>query len=126
MGIILPDRRSASITAAVSNASAGAVEHLLAARVKNLARTQDWLKQQNVWIAGLDDRPEAQWLAETDLTGPLALVVGSEGRGLSRLVREKCDWLVRIPMAGRIESLNAAVAGSVVLASAYQARQKIN
>lgn len=122
-GVILPERRSAGITPAVCNASSGAVEHLLIAQVTNIARTQDELKRRNVWIVGLDDRPEAQELLRSDLSGPLALVVGAEGGGLSRLAREQCDWLVRIPMAGRVGSLNAAVAGSVALVAARSARK---
>jgi 23S rRNA (guanosine2251-2'-O)-methyltransferase len=90
--------------------------------VVNLAQTQEWLKRQQVWIAGLEDRPEAQDLARSDLSGPLLVVVGSEHKGLSRLVRERCDWLVRIPMAGQVATLNAAVAGSVVLVAARQSR----
>lgn len=122
-GVIIPERRAVGVTPAVVNASAGAVEHLLVARVTNLARAQDWLKQQGVWVVGLENRAEAQELAQSGLGGPLALVVGSEGKGLSRLVREKCDWLVRIPTVGQISSLNAAVAGSVALVAARQARQ---
>jgi 23S rRNA (guanosine2251-2'-O)-methyltransferase len=122
-GVILPRRRAAGITPAVSNASSGAVEHLLIAEVTNLARTQEWLKNKGIWIAGLDDSPSAQELAQSDLDGPLALVVGNEAKGLSRLVREKCDWLVRIPMLGQVQSLNAAIAGSVVLVAARQARR---
>lgn len=125
-GVIVPERRAAGITPAVSNASAGAVEHLQAVTVTNLAQTLDSLKRQGLWIAGLDDRPEAQDLAGSDLGGPLVLVVGSEHKGMSRLVREKCDWLVRIPMMGQVASLNAAVAGSVVLVTARQARQKLS
>lgn len=123
-GVIIPERRAAGITPAVSNASAGAVEHLRIARVTNLAQTQDALKRQGLWIAGLDSSPAATDLASSDLAGPLALVVGSEHQGISRLVREKCDWLVRIPMMGQVASLNAAVAGSVVLVMARQARQQ--
>lgn len=123
-GVIIPERRAAGITPAVSNASAGAVEHVPVVAVTNLAQTQEALKRQGLWIVGLDDRPEAQTLADSDLSGPLVLVVGSEHKGLSRLVREKCDWLVRIPMLGQVASLNAAVAGSVVLVAARQARQK--
>lgn len=122
-GVALPDRRAASITPAVCNASSGAVEHLLIAEVTNIARTQEELKQKGVWIVGLDDRPEAQDLMRSDLSGPLALVVGAEGSGLSRLVRETCDWLVRIPMSGKIGSLNAAVAGSAALVVASSARR---
>lgn len=121
-GVVLPQRRAASITPAVSNASAGAVEHLLVDQVTNLARTLDQLKAQGIWIAGLEDRSEAQDLANSDLSGPLALVVGAEGSGLSRLVREKCDWLVRIPMVGQVGSLNVAVAGSIALVAARATR----
>ncbi len=121
-GVILPERRSAAITPAVCNASSGAVEHLAIAQVTNIARTQEELKRRNIWIVGLDDRPEAQELLRSDLSGPLAIVVGAEGSGLSRLAREQCDWLVRIPMSGKVGSLNAAVAGSVALVAARSAR----
>jgi len=121
-GIIIPDRRAARVTAAVSNASAGAVEHMLVAQVTNINRTIEELKAAGIWVAGLDDSPSAEMIARANLSGPLALVVGSEGEGLSRLTRERCDFLVRIPMLGRVESLNAAVAGSIVLHAAQQAR----
>lgn len=121
-GVLIPGRRAAHITPAVSNASAGAVEHLLVARVTNLNREIDELKELNIWFAGLDNGSEVPPLAEADLSGALGVVVGSEGAGLSRLTREKCDFLVRIPMTGRVESLNAAVAGSIVLYTAVQAR----
>lgn len=121
-GVILPDRRSAAITPAVCNASSGAVEHLLIAQVTNIARTQAELKRRNIWIVGLDDQPEAKELLSSDLSGPLAVVIGAEGAGLSRLAREQCDWLVRIPMLGKVGSLNAAVAGSVALVAARAAR----
>lgn len=123
-GVILPERRAAGITPAVSNASAGAVEHLLVAQVVNLVQTQQMLKRQGLWIVALDNRPDAQDLAVSDLSGPLALVVGNEHKGVSRLVRERCDWAVRIPMQGRVASLNAAVAGSIVLVAARQARRQ--
>jgi 23S rRNA (guanosine2251-2'-O)-methyltransferase len=121
-GILLPDRRAARITAAVSNASAGAVEHMLVAQVTNLNRTIDELKQRNVWVGGLDGAPDTPPVGQARLDGPLALVVGSEGEGLSRLTREKCDFLLRLPMRGEVESLNAAVAGSIVLYLAAQSR----
>ncbi len=121
-GILLPDRRAARITPAVSNASAGAVEHMRLVQVTNINRTIDELKQRNVWVAGLDSDPEVPTLAESDLAGALAIVVGSEGEGMSRLTREKCDFLVRLPMHGRIDSLNASVAGSIVLYAARLAR----
>jgi 23S rRNA (guanosine2251-2'-O)-methyltransferase len=119
-GVILPERRAAGITPAVVNSSAGAVEHLKIALVTNLAQTLERLKQSGIWIAGLDASPGAISLDEADLSGPLALVVGAEGAGLARLSREACDWLVRIPMYGRVASLNAAVAGSMALISARQ------
>jgi 23S rRNA (guanosine2251-2'-O)-methyltransferase len=121
-GVLLPDRRAAGITPAVVNASAGAVEHLRIALVGNLSQTIARLKAANVWVAGLDAGPDAIPLSKADLTGPLALVVGAEGAGLARLVREQCDWLLAIPMYGVVASLNAAVAGSVALVAARQAR----
>ena len=124
-GVILPERRAAGITPAVVNSSAGAVEHLKIALIGNLAQTLDRLKQSGVWIAGLDAGPAAISLDEADLSGPLAVVVGAEGAGLARLSREACDWLLRIPMYGRVASLNAAVAGSVALVHARQANPPI-
>ncbi len=121
-GVILPARRSAGVTPAVVNASAGAVEHLKIALVGNLVQALTTMKAEGVWVVGLDAAPQATPLAEAQLTGPLALVVGAEGEGLSRLARERCDWLVSIPMLGKVDSLNAAVAGSVVLVQARQAR----
>lgn len=121
-GVVLPDRRAAGITPAAVNASAGAVEHLSVALVTNLAQALEKLKAVGVWVVGLDIGPEAVPLGKADLRGPLALVVGAEGSGLSRLIRERCDWLLTIPMYGRVASLNAAVAGSVALVAARQAR----
>jgi 23S rRNA (guanosine2251-2'-O)-methyltransferase len=121
-GVIIPERRSAQITPAVSNASAGAVEHLLVAQVNNLNRTIEELKTENVWIAGLAAEPEVPPLEAANLTGALALVVGNEGEGMTRLARDRCDFLVRLPMFGQIGSLNAAVAGSIVLYAVRQAR----
>jgi len=114
-GVILQERRAAGVTPAAVNTSAGATEHLLIAQVTNLGRTIRQLKDQGIWIAGLEDCPEAQLYTAIDLTLPLGLVIGSEGEGLRRLVRAQCDWLLRIPMFGRIHSLNAAVAGSIAL-----------
>jgi 23S rRNA (guanosine2251-2'-O)-methyltransferase len=114
-GVVIPDRRAAQITPAVVNSSSGASEHLLIAQVTNMVRAMEQLKEQNVWIAGLEDVPEGQVLWESDLRGAIGLVVGSEGEGMRRLVREKCDWMVCLPMRGRVNSLNAAIAGSVAL-----------
>jgi 23S rRNA (guanosine2251-2'-O)-methyltransferase len=123
-GILMPDRRAVRITSAVSNASAGAVEHMLVVQVTNLNRTMEELKEEGVWIAGLDDSTDAVELAAANLRGPMALVVGSEGEGISRLTRERCDFLVRIPMFGEIGSLNASIAGSIALYAVRQARGK--
>jgi 23S rRNA (guanosine2251-2'-O)-methyltransferase len=114
-GVFIPHRRAVGVTPAVVSTSAGAIEHLRIAQVTNLARTIEELKQHDVWVAGLDSTAEAQVYDRADLRGPLALVVGSEGSGLRRLVREKCDFLVQLPMYGCVASLNAAVAGSVAL-----------
>lgn len=114
-GVILQERRAVGITPAVVNSSSGATEHLNVAMVTNLARTMREVKDRDVWLYGLDGRPQATELFSQVFSGPIALVVGSEGSGLRRLVRETCDELVRIPMRGRIESLNASIAGSVAL-----------
>ena len=124
-GVILPDRRAAGITPAVSNASSGAVEHIPVALVGNVNRTIDLLKKSNIWTVGLDLGPEAISLTSADLSGPLAIVIGNEGKGLSRLAREKCDFCITIPMAGSVDSLNAAIAGSIVLYHAFQARAPV-
>lgn len=121
-GVIIPGHHSVGITSAVVSASSGASEHLLVA-VENLARAIEILKQEGVWIIGLENDPRAAVLEATTLGGALGLVVGSEGEGMRRLVRERCDLLVRIPMRGRVESLNAAVAGSIALYAAWSARQ---
>lgn len=120
-GILIPQRRTATITPAVVNASSGASEHLLIAQ-HNLAQAIDELKREEVWVIGLDGSPQAQPLGRLKLDMPIALVVGSEGEGMRRLVRESCDGLLRLPMRGQVESLNAAVAGSVALYMVWQAR----
>lgn len=121
-GVFLPPRRTASVTPAVVNASAGASEHMLIAQ-HNLAQLIELLKKEEIWVLGLDGDQESQPIQEKRLKGPLALVVGSEGQGMRKLVRESCDLLLRLPMRGQIESLNAAVAGSIVLYLADRARQ---
>lgn len=123
-GVIIPEHRAAAITPAVVNASAGATEWLQIARVTNLARTLARLKERNVWVAGLEGVSGARPIDDADLRGALAIVVGSEGSGISRLVRESCDFLVRLPMHGQIGSLNAAVAGSIALYAVDRQRRR--
>lgn len=120
-GVLLPLRRTATVTPAVVSASSGASEHLLITQT-NLAQGIDTLKERDVWVIGLESGPDSQLLEDTDLGGPLALVVGGEGAGMRKLVRKSCDLVIRLPMRGRVESLNAAVAGSVALYLAWGAR----
>ena len=120
-GVLLPLRRAATITPAVVHASSGASEHLLVVQV-NLAQALSELKSEGVWVIGLEKRLEAQALHQARFEGALAVVVGNEGEGMRPLVRESCDLLVSLPMRGQVESLNAAVAGSVVLYFAFQRR----
>lgn len=120
-GVILPLHRAAEVNSTVVKTSAGASEHLLIAQETNLTRTIDYLKQQNIWVMGLAGEGQTSY-DKADLTGPLALVVGNEGKGISRLVREHCDLLIRLPMRGVINSLNAAIAGSIVLYEALRQR----
>jgi len=122
-GVVIQRRRAVGITPTVVHASAGAVEHLLVVQVTNLVNAIGRLKAHGVWVAGLEASRSAQLYHEAELTGPLAVVVGSEGRGLRRLVRERCDFLVELPMQGKVTSLNAAVAGSIVLYEVWRQRQ---
>jgi len=120
-GVLLPLRHTATVTPAVVHASSGASEHLLIAQA-NLAQAIATLKREGLWIIGLEGSQDAQLPGQVRLDGALALVVGSEGEGMRSLVRQSCDSLLRLPMRGRIESLNAAVAGSVVLYMIWQSR----
>ena len=113
-GVLIPKRRSVPLNATVAKTSAGAVEYVPVARIGNISQTLRELKQKGMWVAGADMGGE-QTYYEADLTGPLVLVIGSEGHGMSRLTREQCDFVVRMPMAGRINSLNASVAGSILM-----------
>lgn len=122
-GVIMPLARAASVTPAVVHASVGASEHLLVAPA-NLAQSIVELKKAGAWVIGLEGGDEAQPVQSVRLDGPLALVVGNEGEGMRLLVRKNCDVLMRLPMHGQIESLNAAVAGSVALYLALAAREK--
>ena len=120
-GVVIPARRSASVTPAVVSASSGASEHMIIAR-GNLADAIEGLKKAELWVAGLENTPEASIYWEADLRGPLGLVVGNEGTGMRRRVRESCDFLVAIPMRGEIESLNASVAGAIALYAILERR----
>ena len=120
-GVIIPKRRSAGLTSIVEKTSAGAVEHVAVARVANLASAIEELKAAGVWIYGTAaDGANPLW--KTDLTGPACFVIGSEGAGMGRLVREKCDFLVSIPMKGKVSSLNASAAAAVLLYEALRQR----
>jgi 23S rRNA (guanosine2251-2'-O)-methyltransferase len=120
-GVLLPLKHTVTVTPAVVNASSGASEHLLVAQV-NLAQAIASLKEAGLWLVGLDASPQALLPNQVRLDGPLALVVGGEGQGMRPLVRASCDTLMRLPMRGKVESLNAAVAGSVALYLAINVR----
>lgn len=112
-GVIIPKRRSASLNATVFKTSAGAVSYVPVARVSNLASCIDTLKENGVWIYGTD--ASGTDYCQTDFTGSVALVIGSEGFGISRLIQKKCDFMVKLPMLGQINSLNASVAGGIFM-----------
>jgi 23S rRNA (guanosine2251-2'-O)-methyltransferase len=113
-GVVIPERRSAAVNATVAKTSAGASEHVKIARVVNLARALDELKEKNVWTVGLDERGEKSY-DDLDYNIDCAIVLGAEGHGLHDLIRKKCDYLVSVPMAGKVASLNVSVAGAVVM-----------
>ena len=121
-GAILPLRHAAAITPAVVSASAGASEHMLVAQA-NLAQAIRILKDAGAWVVGLEGSPQALPPEQVRLDGPLALVVGSEGEGMRLLVRSSCDLLMGLPMRGKVDSLNASVAGSIAIYLAYMARR---
>lgn len=123
-GVVVPKRRSAGLTMTVARTSAGAVEHVPVAQVSNLVQTIRTLQERGLWVVGADMAAE-QDLWDADLTGPLAVVIGGEDKGLGRLVRESCDFLVRIPMRGRVNSLNAGVAGALVLFEIARQRRNL-
>ena len=120
-GVIIPKRRSAGVTAVVAKTSAGAIEHMAVARVANIAAALKELKERGLWIYGTAAEGASD-LWQTDLTGPAAIVIGSEGDGMSRLVQENCDFLVRIPMRGKISSLNASASAAIVIYEAVRQR----
>ena len=121
-GIIIPKRRAASVNSIVSKVSAGAVEYMKIARVNNLTDTIKYLKEQGLWNCGTDMDTKQEY-DKQDYTGPIGIVIGSEGFGMSRLVKENCDFLVKIPMMGRITSLNASVSAGIVIYEAVKQRK---
>jgi len=123
-GLIIPKHRAVPLTAGVARASAGAVEHVPVARVTNLATTLEQLKEKGIWVVGTEAGAD-QYYFNADLKGPLAIVLGSEGKGMSRLVKEKCDFLVGIPMLGQVNSLNVSVAGALLLYEVIKQRGRL-
>ncbi len=122
-GVIIPKHRSAGLTAVVGKTSAGAAEHMAVARVPSIAAALDELKRRGLWVYGAAaEGSSGMW--QTELTGPIALVIGSEGEGLGRLVRERCDFLVSIPLRGRGSSLNASTAAAVLMYEILRQRMK--
>jgi len=122
-GVVIPERRAAGVTATVTKASAGASEHLPIAKVTNIARTVEELKERNIWVVGLDERATQTYDA-LDYKMDCAIVLGAEGKGVHDLVRKKCDFLVSIPMLGKVPSLNVSVAAAVVLYEIVRQRRK--
>jgi 23S rRNA (guanosine2251-2'-O)-methyltransferase len=120
-GVVLPERRSAPVTATVAKTSAGASEHVRIARVTNLVRALEQMKQKNIWVLGLDERGSPDY-TEFDFRTDCVLVLGREGSGLHDLVKKTCDHLLRIPMAGQVSSLNVSVAGAIVMYEAMRQR----
>jgi 23S rRNA (guanosine2251-2'-O)-methyltransferase len=123
VGAVIPERRAAGLTETVARASAGALEHLPVARVTNLVRAMEELKEAGFWLVGLDERGE-QVYSEATLTGRIGLVLGGEGKGLHDLTRKRCDFVVSIPTGGPVRSLNVSVAAGVVLFEAVRQRRQ--
>ncbi|MFD2445254.1 23S rRNA (guanosine(2251)-2'-O)-methyltransferase RlmB [Bacillus sp. CGMCC 1.16607] len=123
-GIIIPKRRAVGLTATVAKVSTGAIEYIPVVRVTNMARTIDELKERGIWIAGTDAKGSDDY-RRMDASMPLGLVIGSEGKGMGRLIREKCDFLFHLPMAGHVTSLNASVAAAILMYEVYRKRQPI-
>ena len=119
-GVLIPKHRSCPLSATVAKTSAGAVEHVPVARIGNMVQTIKKLKKEGLWVAAAD--MDGTDYYDTDLTGSLLLVIGSEGQGVGRLIKEQCDFVVRIPMVGKINSLNASVAGSILMYEAMKQR----
>jgi 23S rRNA (guanosine2251-2'-O)-methyltransferase len=122
-GVVIPERRAVGLTDTVERASAGALAHLPVARVKNLVRAMEEMKEAGYWLIGLDERAEKKY-TEADFSGQVGIVLGSEGEGLHELTRKRCDFLVSIPTAGPVRALNVSVAAGVVLFEVVRQRQK--
>src|SRR5699024_9691262 len=123
-GIVIPKHRAASLTETVAKASAGAIEHVPAARVTNMAPTIDELKQEQIWAGGTDEAGTEDYRT-SDRRTAVAVVIGNGGKGISRLVKDKCDWLVQLPMSGSISSLNASVAAALLMYEVYRKRKPL-
>ena len=120
-GIIIPKRRAAAVNSTVNKASAGAVEHMRIARVTNINDTIQFLKKEGIWICGTDISTDKYYYNQ-DLTGPLAIVIGNEGKGISEKTKRNCDFLIKIPMKGKVSSLNAGVSTGIVVFEALKQR----
>lgn len=120
-GVIIPKRRSVGLTGVVAKASTGAIEHIPVVRVNNLSQTVEDLKKRNVWIAGTDAKGSQDY-RKMDATLPLAIIIGSEGKGMSRILKEKCDFLYHLPMVGQVTSLNASVAAALLMYEVFRKR----
>lgn len=123
-GIIIPKRRAVGLTETVAKASAGAIEHIPVARVTNIAQTIDELKKEQIWIVGTGEEKSDDYRT-LDGDTPIALVIGNEGKGVSRLIKDKCDWMIHVPMQGKIPSLNASVAASLLMFEIYRKRHPL-
>ncbi|MFB1051355.1 23S rRNA (guanosine(2251)-2'-O)-methyltransferase RlmB [Paraliobacillus sp. JSM ZJ581] len=123
-GVIIPKRRAVGLTATVAKTSAGAIEYIPVARVTNIAQTIDELKDRHMWVVGTEAESEKDYRS-LDGSIALALVIGNEGKGMSRLVRKKCDWTVRLAMTGNVSSLNASVAASILMYEIYRKRHPL-
>lgn len=123
-GVIIPKRRAVGLTATVAKASTGAIEYVPVVRVTNLARTMEELKKRGIWFAGTDASGDTDF-REASFDLPIGLVIGSEGKGMSRLIKEKCDFLLRVPMRGKVTSLNASVAASLLMYEVFRKRNPV-
>ncbi|MFD1864779.1 23S rRNA (guanosine(2251)-2'-O)-methyltransferase RlmB [Planococcus chinensis] len=123
-GLIIPKRRAVGLTAVVAKSSTGAIEHVPVVRVNNLSQTVDELKKRSVWIAGTDAKESVDY-RRMDANLPLAVIIGSEGKGMSRILRDKCDFLYQLPMIGHVTSLNASVAASLLMYEVYRKRNPL-